>query len=114
MKIIGFLFLVLVITTPSFAFVESFGTEYDRVITTLQSPEESAAMDAFWQSKEVLQVGVFKHDKGYSEYAQHICKTIINVELPSENVTINIIDLKQLVQTQQLIVIGTAQCVPAQ
>ena len=114
MKIIGFLFLVLIIATPSFGLIESFGEEYDRVIATLQSTEETDAMDAFWQSKELLQVGVFKHEKDYNEYAQHVCKTIINIEMPSKNITINIVDLKQLVQTQKLIVVGTTQCVPAQ
>ncbi len=114
MKIISLLFLALVVATPSFSFVESFGAKYDSIIKTLQSTEETDAMDAFWQSKELLQVGVFKHEKDYSEYAQHICKTIVSTELPTKNITINVIDLKQLVQTQKVLVIGTAQCAATQ
>ncbi len=114
MRTISFLFLALLLATPSFGLVKSFGAEYDRVIKTLQSTEETDAMDAFWQSNELLQVGVIKHNKSYDEYAQHICNTIIRTELPTKNITINVIDLKQLVQTQKLVVIGTTQCSPAQ
>ncbi len=114
MKIISFLFLSLLLATPSFGLVKSLGAEYDSIIKTLQSTEEPEILDAFWQSKELLQVGVLKEDKDYSEYAQHVCKIIISSELPTKNITINVIDLKQLVETQKMVVIGTTQCLPAQ
>jgi hypothetical protein len=104
------IFLLMLIVTPSFAFTESFGPEYDRIVEIFQSEDEPDAMDAVWESKSLLKVGVFKHDKNYDSYANHACEVVQSHGFQGNRVAVQIIDLKKLAEAEEWVILGQAQC----
>ncbi|NOQ41925.1 MAG: hypothetical protein GQ563_05430 [Desulfuromusa sp.] len=110
MKKALFFFLIICVATPGFAFVKSFGPEYDAVVTIFQGEEEPDAMDAVWKTETLLRIGVFKHGNNYDEYASHACNIIEKNSFEGKTVTIQIIDLKKLAETEEWVVLGQAQC----
>lgn len=110
MKKTVLIFMLMVIAAPCFAFVESYGPEYDAVVNIFQSEEESQAMDAFWKTDSLLKIAVFKHGEDYNEYAGHACEVVQTHGFEGKGVAIEIIDLKQLAETEKWVVLGQAQC----
>ncbi|WP_321393183.1 hypothetical protein [uncultured Desulfuromusa sp.] len=102
--------LLLSIATTCFALTESFGPEYDEITTFFQGEDEPDALDAMWDSKSLLKIGVFDNGKGYDSYAQHACEIIRDKGIQVENVTVQVIDIKKLAHFEEWVVLGNAQC----
>lgn len=110
MKKLWIVFLLLSIATTCFALTESFGPEYDNIVLFFQGDDEPGALDAMWETKSLLKIGVFDNSSGYETYAQHACEIVKDKGIQDENVTIQIIDIKKLAQLQEWVVLGSAQC----
>ncbi len=110
MKRFFIIFLLLLIATSCFALTESFGPEYDSVVKIFQGEEEPDVMDAIWGNQGLLKIGVFKHDRDYAQYANHACDIIEKNGFQGKTVTIQIVDLKKLAETEEWVVLGQAQC----
>jgi len=111
MKSFFIVFLLLFIaTTCCFALTESFGPKNDDIVTFFQSEDEPEAMDAIWDSKSLLKIGVFGNGKDYDAYAKHVCEAVKNKGIEDENITVQIIDIKKLAHLEKWVVLGNAQC----
>ncbi len=102
--------LIVLVSMPAFAVVESLGTAFDRVVEIFQSAEEPDAMDAVWESRSLLKIGVFDHDKDYADYAAHACDVVAGNGLSEQDIRVQIIDLKKLIETEKWVVLGSARC----
>ena len=110
MKRVFIVLLLLLLTAPCFALTESFGPEYDKIVTFFQGEDEPEAMDAIWESKSLLKIGVFDNGKGYASYAKHVCKIIKDKGIHNDNLNVQIIDIKKLAHLEKWVVLGNAQC----
>jgi len=110
MKRIFSVFLLLFIATTCFALTENFGPEYDEVVTFFQGDDEPGAMDAIWESKSLLKIGVLDNSTEYDTYAQHVCQTIKEKGIQADSLNVQIIDIKKLAQLEEWVVLGKAQC----
>lgn len=110
MKKLLLILMLMLIASPSFAFTESFGPAYDAVVKIFQSEDEPDALDAFWGTKALLKIGVFDHDKDYADYATHACEVVAEHGFAQQDVAVQIIDLKQLIESEKWVVLGSAQC----
>lgn len=110
MKRMFIVFLLLSIATTCFAQTESFGPEYDDIVTFFQGDDEPEALDAIWDSKSLLKIGVFDNGENYDAYAKHVCEAIKNRGIQDENITVQIIDIKKLAHFEEWVVLGNAQC----
>ena len=110
MKRVFIIFLLLFFATTCFAQVESFGPEYDSIVKIFQSEEEPDAMDAIWENQALLKIGVFKHGRDYAQYANHACDIIEKNGFQGKTIAIQIVDLKELAETEEWVVLGQAQC----
>lgn len=110
MKKIVLIFMIMAVAAPCFAFVESYGPEYNAVVTIFQGDEEPQAMDAFWKTESLLKIGVFKHGEDYNKYASHACEVVQAHGFEGQGVAIEIIDLKQLAEAEKWVALGQAQC----
>jgi len=110
MKKFILILLCLTLAVPALARVESFGEKYDQIISIFQSPDEEDALDAIWDSETLLKIGVFDHGKDYTAYATHACEVIKQQELGDQEVRVQIIDLSQLIQSEEWKVLGEAVC----
>lgn len=110
MKKIVFLLLLLLAASPVFAVTESFGPEYDLVVQYFQSQEEPSAMDAIWDSPELLKVGVFSQGKPFDDFAQHACDVLREKGISQQSVKVQIIDLNCLIQNEEWKVVGQMEC----
>jgi len=110
MKRICIAFMLLFIATTCFAMTESFGPEYDDIVTFFQGEDEPGALDAMWESKSLLKIGVLDNSKGHDAHAKHACATIRDKGMQEKNITVQIIDIKKLAQLGEWVVLGSAQC----
>ncbi len=110
MKRLFIIFLLLLIAATCFARTESFGPEYDSIVTLFQSEDEPDAMDAIWETQTLLKIGVFKHSRDYTQYANHACDIIEKNGFQGKTVAIQIIDLRILAETEEWVVLGETQC----
>ncbi|SEA70303.1 hypothetical protein SAMN05660420_02879 [Desulfuromusa kysingii] len=110
MKRLLIIFLLLSVATTCFALTESFGPKYDEIVIFFQGDDEPGALDAMWESKSLLKIGVFDNSTGYDSYAEHACEIIKEKEIVDKNITIQIIDIKKLAQHEEWVVLGSAQC----
>ena len=110
MKKICIVFMLLLIVTTCFAMTESFGPEYDDIITFFQGEDEPGALDAVWESKSLLKIGVLNNGEEFDTYAKHVCQTIKDKGMQDTNIEVQIIDIKKLAHLEEWVVLGTAQC----
>jgi len=110
MKKVIFFLLLFCMVTPGFAFIESFGPEYDGVIELFQGQNEPDAMDAIWETETLLKVGVFKHEKDYDDYASHVCEVIGKNGFAEKEIAVQVIDIKKLAEASEWVVLGKAEC----
>jgi len=110
MKKLFLIFLITLCATPALSFTDSFGAEHDRIVKIFQSEDESDAMDAFWETKTLLKIGVFNHGNHYDEYANHACEIIEKNGFEGKAVVVQVIDLKKLAEAEEWVVLGKAQC----
>ncbi|PLX96607.1 MAG: hypothetical protein C0622_14590 [Desulfuromonas sp.] len=110
MKKVILILLCLSLAVPALAAVESYGEKYDKVVEIFQSLDEEDALDAIWDSETLLKIGVFDHDKDYTNYASHACDVIKEQELEDKEIMVQVIDLSQLIQAEEWKVLGEAVC----
>lgn len=108
-KVILFLLLICM-ATSGFAFVESFGPEYDAVVELFQGQNEPDAMDAIWETETLLKVGVFNHEKDYNKYASHVCEVIGKNGFEGKEIAVQVIDIKKLAEASEWVVLAKAEC----
>ena len=102
--------MALLLAVPAFATIRNLGPGYDQVVKLFQSEQEPEAMDAIWDSAELLKIGVFDHGKQYAGYAQHVCEVVEKNGFSGKAVSVQIIDLSQLITKEKWVVLGQASC----
>lgn len=75
-----------------------------------RSSAEPTAIDALWTDEHVFKVGVRDDGSDRSGFGQYVCMMIYDAGLKGERVLVRVIDYPRLVNNDEWINLGTAQC----
>ena len=110
MKKLLIIILAVSLITPIFAYAESFGPEYDKVVNFFQGETEPKALDVIWDSKSIFKIGVSDDGKSQDDYANHACEILYNEGFRGKGIEVTIIDIEKLAFKNKLVVLGKASC----
>ncbi|MDX8160981.1 hypothetical protein [Acinetobacter pittii] len=71
---------------------------------------ERIAKDSVWTSKKMFKVGVLDNGKNRDGYASYVCQTLDDFGFKGAGISVQIIDIQKLVNTNKWIKLGEAQC----
>ncbi|MCK4502899.1 MAG: hypothetical protein KAU22_07665 [Desulfuromonadales bacterium] len=110
MKQLTIIFLAILLTLPTLIQAESFGPEYDQVVSFFQGDNEPSALDAIWDTKSVLKIGTIAAGENNNAYANHACEILYNEGFRGQAIEVIIIDIEKLAFKQELVTLGKATC----
>jgi len=110
MKKLIIITLAVALMIPAIVYAQSFGEKYDKVVTYFQGETEPTALDAIWDSKVLLKIGMMDDDQDKNAYAEHACDIINKEGLPSKGIEVRIIDIQKLAFKEEWVVLGKAVC----
>ncbi|RLB72209.1 MAG: hypothetical protein DRH07_05240 [Deltaproteobacteria bacterium] len=110
MKKVLMIFFAIILTTPALIHAESFGPEYDKIVTFFQGQTEPEALDAIWESKTVFKVAVMDDGKSRDHYANYVCGILYNEGFRGQGVEVKIIDIEKLAYKNKWVTVGKAAC----
>ena len=102
--------LATTLITPTFTYAESFGPEYDKVVSFFQGETEPKALDAIWDSKTIFKIGVSDDGKSQDDYAHHACEILYNEGFRGKGIEVTIIDIEKLAFKNKWVVLGKESC----
>ena len=102
--------LAVILTTPAFIYAESFGPEYDKIVSFFQEQTEPNALDAIWETETLFNVGVIDDGKIRDSYADHTCEILYNEGFRGKGIEVKIIDIEKLAFNNKLVTLGHANC----
>lgn len=110
MKKLFMIILALTLTTPALIHAESFGPQYDKIVSFFQGETEPMALDATWETETLFKVGVIDDGKNQDKYANYACQILYNEGFRGKGIEVNIIDLEKLAYKKKWVTLGQANC----
>ena len=102
--------LALMLTTPAFIHAESFGPQYDKIVSFFRGETEPRALDATWDSESVFKIGAMDDGKSQDDFANYVCGIIYNEGFRGKGIKVTIIDIGKLAYKQKWGPLGEATC----
>ncbi|MCK5916216.1 MAG: hypothetical protein KAG92_08765, partial [Deltaproteobacteria bacterium] len=96
MKKLLVIILAVILITPALIYAESFGPEYDKIVSFFQGETEPMALDANWEAETVFKIGVIDNGKNRDNYANYACGILYNEGFRVKGIEVKIIDLEKL------------------
>ena len=110
MKKVLIIFFAVILMTPALIHAESFGPVYDKIVTFFQGETEPSALDATWDSKTELKIGVMDDGSNWDNYANYACEILYNEKLKGQGIEVKIIDIQQLAYKKKWVTLGHTTC----
>ena len=110
MKKLLIIILAVILTIPALTYAESFGPQYDKIVSFFQGETEPMALDANWETKSIFKVGVIDDGKSRDHYADYACGILYNEGFRGKGIEVKIIDLEKLAYKKKWVTLGHANC----
>ena len=99
--------IALLLTAPA-ALSEATTAQQQAVLRSLKSGNEPQVKDATWTSARMLKLGMLSNGTPRDGYAQYMCQELASQGV--RGVSVQVIDIAQLVRTDKWVKMGEAQC----
>ena len=110
MKKLFVIIFAVILTTPTFIYAESFGSQYDKIVSFFQGETEPHALDATWETETILKIGMIDDGKNQDSYANYVCSILYNEGFRGKNIGVTIIDIEKLAYKNKWVTLGKATC----
>lgn len=81
-----------------------------KAITSYLIKNEPTVKDAAWSNNSTLKVGVIDNGTNRDGYAQYICEVLSQKGQQGKQVTVKVIDIQKLLNTNKWVTIGEKHC----
>ncbi|MEA3545951.1 MAG: hypothetical protein U9R69_12145 [Thermodesulfobacteriota bacterium] len=102
--------LVILLVAPVLTYAESFGPQYDKIVSFFQEKTEPMALDANWETETILKIGIIADGKSQDDYANYACGILYKEGFRGKGIEVKIIDLEKLAFTKKWVTLGQAIC----
>ena len=110
MKTLFIIMFTIVLTTPAIIYAESFGPEYDKIVSFFQGETEPHALDATWETETIFKIGMIDDGKNQDSYANYACGILYNEGFRGKSIEVKIIDIEKLAYKNKWVILGQAIC----